>query len=225
MSQSDDLVTRLSRLDCCAVSDALDKLGMAAAVTGLAPRASSRRIAGRVHTVKLVAKEQAPPATGAPRHLGTTAIEAAGIGEIIVIEQRSGLDAACWGGILSLGAKLRGVAGIIADGPVRDLDEAIQLDLPIFSRAVTARTARNRIAEAATDGPVQIGDVIVHPGDYAIADASGVAFLPAADAPRIIAEAETIAGREAAMAKNLLAGKRIVEVMGANYEKMLERQE
>jgi 4-hydroxy-4-methyl-2-oxoglutarate aldolase len=223
MSGPDDIAVRLLRLDCCAVSDALDKLGLAPAVSGIPPRSAPRRIAGRVHTLKLVEKDKAPPAAGAPRHLGTAAIEASSPGEIIVVEQRTGLDAGCWGGILSLGAKVRGVAGVIADGPLRDVDEAIQLDFPVFSRSVTARTARNRVAEAATDGPVKIGEVMVQPGDYVIADGSGVAFIPAAEAARVVAEAENIAQREAAMSKALLSGKRITEVMGANYEKMLER--
>jgi 4-hydroxy-4-methyl-2-oxoglutarate aldolase len=223
MGETDDIALRLLRIDCCAVSDALDKLGLPPSVSGLPPRSSPRRIAGRVHTVKLVAKDQAPPVTGAPRHLGTTAIEACQRGEIIVVEQRSGLDAGSWGGILSLGAKMRGVAGVIADGPVRDIDEAIQLDFPVFCPAATARTARNRVAEIATDIPVRIGDATVNPGDYVIADASGVAFIPAAEAARVVAEAENIAAREAAMSKALLSGKPITEVMGANYEKMLER--
>jgi regulator of RNase E activity RraA len=224
MSGVDDIALRLLRLDSCAVSDALDKLGLPAAVTGLPPRSVVRKIAGRVHTVKLVAKDEAPPASGAPRHLGTAAIEACALGEIIVVEQRTGIDAGSWGGILSLGAKVRGVAGVIADGPLRDVDEAREFDFPVYSRTVTARTARNRVAEAATDVPVRIGDVTVHPGDYAIADSTGVCFLAAADAARIVAEAETIAMREAAMGKALLAGQPITEVMGANYEKMLERQ-
>lgn len=224
MSALDDITIRLLRLDSCAVSDALDKLGLPAAVTGLPPRSSLRKIAGRVHTVKLVAKDDAPPVTGAPRHLGTAAIEASAPGDVIVVEQRTGIDAGSWGGILSLGAKVKGVAGVIADGPLRDADEARELDFPVYSRSLTARTARNRVAEAATDVPVRIGDVTVNPGDYTIADSTGVCFLAAADAARIVAEAETIAMREAAMGKSLLDGRRITEVMGANYEKMLERQ-
>jgi regulator of RNase E activity RraA len=221
---ADDIAIRLARLDSCAVSDALDKLGLPAAVTGLPPRSVLRRIAGKVHTVKLVAKDHAPQAAGAPRHLGTTAIEACAPGEIIVVEQRTGIDAGSWGGILSLGAKVKGVAGVIADGPLRDVDEAREFDFPVYSRAVTARTARNRVAELATDVPVQIGEITVNPGDYAIADSTGVCFLPAAQAAQIVAEAETIAMREAAMGKALLTGQRITEVMGANYEKMLERK-
>jgi 4-hydroxy-4-methyl-2-oxoglutarate aldolase len=215
---------RLGLLDSCAVSDALDKLGLKGCVSGLAPLSSSRRIAGRVRTVKLVAKEKAPKRSGPPRHLGCAAIEAAAAGEIIVVEQRSGIDCGSWGGILSIGAQQRGVAGVIADGPVRDVDEARQLDFPVFARSATARTARERIAEEATDVPVTIGEVTVHPGDYAIADASAVVFIPAAEIARVLEAAETIAAREAEMSRGLRAGKPIGEVMGVNYEHMLKKQ-
>jgi regulator of RNase E activity RraA len=77
------------------------------------------------------------------------------------------------------------------------------------------------VAEAATNGPVAIGGVVVQPGDYVLADNSGVAFVPADDIARVLDAAEQIAGREAAMAKALLAGRPITEVMGADYEHML----
>jgi 4-hydroxy-4-methyl-2-oxoglutarate aldolase len=218
----DDPVKRLNRLDCCAVSDALDKLGVRDRVaSGLEQRSTTRRIAGRVVTLRLVPAEEVPTQAGASRHLGTTAVEQARAGDVIVVEQRTGRDAGSWGGILTLGAKVRGIAGVIADGPVRDIDEARACDFPIYCRALTARTARGRVAEIETNQPVTIGDVAVNPGDYVIADASGVAFIPAADVERVLDAAEAIADREAAMAKALLAGTPISEVMGAAYEHML----
>src|SRR5215217_4415788 len=126
----DDVVTRLGQLDACAVSDALDKLGLAGAVSGIHRYTTERRISGRVVTVRLEKDDGRPPTS---RHLGTTAIEAARPGDVIVIEQRTGIDAASWGGNLSLGAKLRDVAGVIIDGPGRDMDEARQYELPVFA--------------------------------------------------------------------------------------------
>jgi 4-hydroxy-4-methyl-2-oxoglutarate aldolase len=214
-----DFVVRLKRLDCCAVSDALDKLHLTGVAQGLAPLTSSRRIAGRVLTVKLGVG--APP-PGKPRHIGTTAIESAQPGDIIVVEQRSGVHAASWGGILALGAKLRRVAGVIADGPARDIDEARQHDFPVFARGATPVTARGRIVELSNNVPVKIGGVEVRPGDYAIADASGVAFISAENIERVLATAEEISQREAAMTRALRKGKPITEVMGASYENMLK---
>lgn len=215
-----DFVDHLKRLDCCAVSDALDKLGLAGAVTGIAQLSTSRRIAGRVRTVRLGVGEPPP---GRPRHVSTTAIEAAQPGDIIVIEQHSGVNAASWGGILTLGAKLRGVTGAIADGPVRDIDESRQLDFPVFGTSVTTLTARGRIVELATGEPITIKGIQVKPGDYVIADGSGVVFIAAENIERVLATAEEIFAREAAMAQALREGKPISEVMGANYENMLRR--
>ena len=209
---------RLLGLDTCAVSDAMDKLGLRGIVTGLAPVSVRRRIAGRVVTVKL-GTGAAPP--GPVRHLGTTAIEAANAGEVIVVEQRSGVDAGSWGGILALGAKARGVAGVIAEGPVRDVDEAIALDFPVYARGCTARTARNRIVEKGTNVAIRVGDVDVQPGDYVLADGSAVVFIPAADIARVLEAAQAIADREAAMAQAIRAGRPMTDVMGAAYEHLL----
>jgi 4-hydroxy-4-methyl-2-oxoglutarate aldolase len=218
----DDIPRRLLRLDCCAVSDAMDKIGLRDQVaSGLEQRATTQRIAGRVVTYRLVAAADAPAATGAPRHLGTTAIEIAAPGEVIVVEQRTGIDAGSWGGILTLGAKVKGIAGVVADGPVRDIDEARAYGFPVYCRSLTARTARGRVAEVEVNGAVTIGGVVVRAGDYVIADASAVAFVPVAEASRVLDAAEAIASREAAMAKALLANKPITQVMGADYEHML----
>ena len=216
-------VQRLRRLDACAVSDALDKLQLRGTVSGLRQLSSSRRIAGLVTTVKLVRHAEAEAARqGPPRHLCTTAIEASGPDHVIVVEQRTGLDAGSWGGILTLGAKLRGVAGVVAEGPVRDIDEARQYDFPVFARGLTALTARGRVAEIGTQVEIVVGDITVQGNDYVIADRSGVVFIAAAQIGRVLDTAEHIVAREAAMAKALLAGEPISQVMGANYEHMLK---
>jgi regulator of RNase E activity RraA len=173
-------------------------------------------------TYRLVPAGQGPAPKGPPRHLGTTAIELAGAGDVIVAEQRTGIDAGCWGGILSLAATVKGLGGVVADGPVRDIDEARSYDLPVFCRSLTARTARGRVEEAEVNGPVYIDGVTVHPGDLVIADGSGVAFVPASRAEAVIEAAEGIAARESAMAKDLLACAPVTEVMGQAYEHMLK---
>jgi 4-hydroxy-4-methyl-2-oxoglutarate aldolase len=216
----DDLVSRLNRLDSCAISDALDKLGLKGAVTGLHRYSTDRRIAGRVLTVTMGPAEGRSPTT---RHLCTAAIEAAAPGDVIVVEQRTGLDAACWGGNLALGAQLRGVAGVIVEGPARDIDDCRRLEFPVFAREHTSRTARGRIVEVATNETVRIGEIPVSPGDYVVADASAVVFVPQSEILRVLDAAETIVAREEAMAQALREGKPISQVMGANYETMLKK--
>jgi regulator of RNase E activity RraA len=221
---SDPNVQRLRRLDACAVSDALDKLQLPGAVSGLPQRSGSGRIAGRAVTMKVGPGQ---PPGGPARHLGCTAIEQAGPDIIIVVEQRSGLEAGCWGGLLTLGAKVRGVAGVVADGPLRDVDEAVACEFPVFSRTLTSRTARGRVVELGVQVPLTLGgageEVIIEPGDYVLADRSAVIFIAAADIERVLDAAETIVAKEAAMAKAILSGTPIGQVMGGNYEHMLEQ--
>jgi len=215
-----DVLTRLARLDSCAVSDALDKLGLAGAAAGIHRLSTDRRISGRVVTVKLDRDAGQPVAS---RHLGTTAIEASQPGDVIVVEQRTGIDAAGWGGVLSLGASLKGIAGVIIDGPTRDVDEARAHDFAVFARDHTARTARGRIVETGTNVPVTVGDIPVAPGDFVVADGSAVVFVRAQDIDRVLDAAEAIAARETAMADSLRSGTPITQVMGKNYETMLKK--
>src|SRR4030095_2867932 len=154
---------RLRRLDCCALSDALDKLELPGVISGVPQQSGTGRIAGVVITVKLGAGEPAP---GPPRHLGAAAIEAGGGDHVIVVEQRTGIEAGSWGGLLTLAAKRKGIAGVIADGPVRDIDEAQSQGFPIFTRALTARTARGRIVEKATNATIIVWETTVEPGGY-----------------------------------------------------------
>jgi len=210
---------RLSKLDSCAVSDALDKLGLTGSVSGIQRLTTTRRVFGRVHTVRMD-KDDGVLAT---RHLGTTAIEASKPGEVIVMEQRTGIDAACWGGNLSFGAQRRDIAGVIVDGPARDIDEARDYDFAVFARTATTRTARGRIKEGATDVPITVGDVTVTPGDYVVADGSGVVFIQEGALERVLDAAEAIAARERAMVAALKEGTPITEVMGRSYETMLKK--
>lgn len=221
MSNQNANLERLRRLDCCALSDALDRLQIQGVATGLPQFAGTGRISGQAITVKL--GTGAPP-EGKPRHLCCTAIEAGSRDHIIVVEQRTGIDAGSWGGLLSLGAKQQGIAGVIADGPVRDIDEARELSFPVFARSLTSRTARGRIVEQGTNMPVQLGELTVNPGDYIAADRSAVIVIPAADIEAVLEVAEMVVRKEATMAKAILAGKPIGEVMGGNYEHMLQEK-
>jgi 4-hydroxy-4-methyl-2-oxoglutarate aldolase len=197
----------------------MDKLGIRGVVTGIHQLSTQRKIAGPVITVKLGIDDGRPAGT---KHLGTAAIEMANPGDIIVVEQRTGIEAAAWGGNLSLGAKVRGVAGVICEGPVRDIDESRLHDFPVYARDHTCTTARGRLIEVSTNDPITVGAILVSPGDYVIADASAIVFIGAANLPRVVDTAEKIVEKERLMAEAIRAGRAIGSVMGADYESMLK---
>jgi regulator of RNase E activity RraA len=176
------------------------------------------KIAGRVVTVKLANAD----GRTAARHLCTGAIEAANPGDVIVIENPRE-DAAGWGGILSSAAKVRGVAGVVCGGASRDIDEAREMGFPVFAKNPVQRTARGRIIEENFNEPIDIQGVTISPNDLVLADGSGVVFLAADKAEEILQSAEMIAGREAKMRADVEAGSPVSEVMGRDYETMLQR--
>ncbi len=213
----DDLVKRLRLVDACAVSDALDSLGVRGVAHGLSRLSTRRRVAGRVRTVKL----EAANGTASPRHLGTAAVDASGPGQVIVVAHGGRTDVAGWGGILSLAGATRGIEGVVIDGACRDIDESREVDMPVFARCAVPSTARGRVVERDWNVPIEVCGVPVEPQDYVIADGSGVVFVPRAHAPDIVARAEQIAAREQAMAAEVRKGTRVSDVMNANYESLI----
>ncbi|MBT4938824.1 MAG: RraA family protein, partial [Rhodospirillaceae bacterium] len=152
---SDKNAERLRNIDTCAVSDALDALGLKGTVMGLGSISVLKRIAGRVQTVKL--GEASPDIP--KKHLCSSAVDAAEPGDVIVVENHATDIAAGWGGILSTAAAAKGLSGTIVDGPARDADESRDVDFPVFARAATPFTARGRIAEHDWNIQIDVGGV------------------------------------------------------------------
>jgi len=195
----------------------MDRLGLSGVAHGLRPVTVTRRITGRVRTVQFGPVTE----TTATRHSATAAIDAAQPGDVIVVAVNGRLDAAAWGGLLSLAATLRGLSGVVTDGACRDVDEAVALGLPVYAAGVTPRTARGRHGEVAWNVPVTVAGVAVAPGDLVIADGSGVVFLPAGHADRVLHAAQEVAAREEALSVRIKNGEAVSAVLSADYERML----
>jgi 4-hydroxy-4-methyl-2-oxoglutarate aldolase len=218
----DEAISRLAKLDTCAVSDALDRLGLPGAVLGIGPLWACPRVVGRCVTVKI------KPAglEKSRQHLCTSAIAAATPADVIVVDNGGRIDVAAWGGLLSLAAKVKQVRGVIVDGACRDIDESRELAFPVYGRAAVQVTARGRIMQQSFNEEIQFAGVQVHPGDLVIADASGAVFVPRAREADVIGQAEALAGREAAMADAIRKGRSVLEVMETmGYESMLGQKD
>lgn len=225
MADTGALIVRLKEFDTCMISDALDALGLTGAVAGIRPMWPCGRTAGRVSTVRLapagsVAADGVPPV-----HLGARAIAAAESGDVIVVDNRAGLETggAGWGGLLSLAASLREVAGVVVFGVCRDVDDVAAVGMPYYANVATPRTARRRVVEVATNEPLDIDGVRVEPGDLVLCDSSGVVFVSSDRAEEVLAKADELVARETEMANALRSGATVTDVLAGNYETMLDR--
>lgn len=203
------LIERLRRLDACAVSDALDSLGLPGATLRLRPLWSCSPIAGRAITVQIVAKGDAQPSV----HLNTPAIEIAEPGDVIVVANGGREDVSCWGDILSSAARVKGVGGVVIDGACRDIDASADVGFPVYGLAVVPVSARNRIVQQSMNEPVTMAGVTVRAGDLVLADGSGTVFVAADRAEEVVATAERLVAKQRAMVTAVRAGRSVVEVM------------
>ena len=224
MSDAGSFIDRLKQMDTCMVSDALDALGLPGAVAGIRPMWPCGKTAGRVSTVRLAPASTTAGAGGPPVHLGAHAIALAEPGDVIVVDNRAGLETggAGWGGLLSLAASLRGVAGVVVFGVCRDVDDVEAVKMPYYAHVATPRTARRRVVEVATNEPLDLDGVHVELGDLVLCDSSGVVFVAIDQAEAVLAKADELVSREAEMADALRSGVTVTDVLAGNYETMLD---
>jgi regulator of RNase E activity RraA len=203
------------------VSDALDSLNLKGATWGVRPQWSCPKIVGRAVTMKIKPAGLEQP----KQHLGTAPIEAAQPGDIIVIDNGGKLEFSCWGGLLALSAKLKGVSGVVIDGASRDIDEARDLEFPVYARSVVPMTARGRVVQDAYNVEIQFAGVQCWPGDLVIADGSGVVIIPKEKEATAVTAAEAIYAKEQEMAAGIrkgYSGLEMLEKLG--YEQMLNKK-
>jgi regulator of RNase E activity RraA len=118
-------------------------------------------------------------------------------GDVLVLSAQGLAIASVFGGRLAASSTMAGIAGVVVDGCVRDVDEIHAVGLPVWSRWVTPVSGRNRMEQVSAGEPVVCGGVTVHPGDLVIADESGVCFVPADVAEDVAGRVVQIAAAEA----------------------------
>ena len=124
-----------------------------------------------------------------PEHPQRKAIESVPPGHVLVIDTRGEKRVASGGQILTTRLKVRGAAGLVSDGPVRDSGEIAKMDFPVFCAGGSAPL--NLIHHHAIDlnVPVGCGGVAVYPGDVIVGDEEGVVVIPANLADEVAADA------------------------------------
>jgi 4-hydroxy-4-methyl-2-oxoglutarate aldolase len=112
------------------------------------------------------------------------AVEAAQPGDVLVVD---GQDEACgyWGDVLTTAAQVRGIAGLVIDGGVRDTVRLEQLAFPVFSSRVAIRgTTKND--PGVIGQPIRLGVASVRAGDIVVGDADGIVAIPADQLDRVV---------------------------------------
>ncbi len=211
---------RFKRLATTNLSDALDKVGIKGAVIGIRPMFDCPKIVGRAVTIKITAAGM----TKSKYHIGVRAIDAASPGDVIIIDNRGDINNNCWGEILSMAAKMKGVSGVVVDGAVRDVDACREFGFPIYAKGAVPITARGRVMEESFNEMIRIGDIQVRPGDIVMADINGVVIIPEEKIDEVLETAEDILKKEEAMIEELRRGVSILEVdQRYSYETMLKK--
>lgn len=165
----------------CAVSDALDDLGIRGAVAAstLVPTIAGARIIGTALTLRNSVRQEDPMVTLSRKDNRMAEIEChnlAEAGDVLVIQGAAGVSN--MGGIGTKIGKRQGEAGAIVDGGIRDVAQSRALCYPIWSTERTPITGKWRLEAIEINGPVLICGIRVEPGDLVVADDTGVCFVP-----------------------------------------------
>jgi 4-hydroxy-4-methyl-2-oxoglutarate aldolase len=167
------------------------------------------KLVGRALTVKLSAGDLQDP---------LAVLDVVKPGEVVVVDAAGETETAVWGGLMAQLGQQQGIAGVVVDGSVRDIDEMRDLKFLLFSRAVTPRGTHTMFSkrrdEVQLNVPVQCGGVMVSPGDMIVGDVLGVTVVPAASALEVLRLAKEQADREDKTRRAIAGGK--------TYEQLLQ---
>jgi 4-hydroxy-4-methyl-2-oxoglutarate aldolase len=201
-SGAPDGVGRFAGFDPATLYEAAGQKGMVD--PSIRPAWSGARLCGRAATV------DCPPGDNLMLHI---AVANARPGVIIVATVGSYLSAGAWGEILTAAAQARGVAGLVIDGAVRDIDASRATAFPVFSRGLAIGSCTKE-RPGKLDVPIQIGGAMVRPGDLILGDADGLVVV---EQDRLDAVYETAVGRrerESEIINQLREGRTTIELLG-----------
>jgi len=181
------------------VSDAMHR---AKAMDGIYPIVRGKKVVGKAVTVYTLDGDWAKP---------VEAIDVAREGDVIVIKC-SGDSSAVWGELATRSCINKGIAGVIIDGAVRDVDDIVKLDFPVFAKKVVPNAGEPK-GFGEINVKVVCGGVEVNPGDWIIADDNGVMVIPKKRAYEIARRALEVKKHEDRIRAEIESGKTLAEIV------------
>lgn len=181
------------------VADAMHRKG---AMVGIRPVKPGLKCVGPAYTCRTIDGDWAKT---------VEAIEKAQPGDVIVIDAGS-RHISPWGELASWSCKKKGIAGVILDGAARDIDDIMEMDFPVFSRSKAPNAGEPKgLGELQVE--VDCGGISVKPGDWIIADDSGVMVVPKERAVEIANRALDVKERESRIREEIFRGSTLSEVL------------
>ncbi|MCB1281849.1 MAG: hypothetical protein KDB18_10035, partial [Salinibacterium sp.] len=146
------------------------------------------------------------------------AFDSIGDGEVLVIDARGERGTGTVGDILALRARVRGAAGIVTDGGVRDLDAVTALGLPTYHAGAHPAVLGRRHVPWETDVTIACGGTAVQPGDIIVGDSDGVLVIPPALIDELVDDAIEQERQETFIAEQVGAGESVDGLYPMNAE-------
>ncbi|WP_438855413.1 fumarylacetoacetate hydrolase family protein [Agromyces sp. M3QZ16-3] len=183
---TDALRARLSSVAVATLSVALRKRGYHDVfIEGVFANHPGDRIVGRARTLRFIpARPDLFAEHGGGYNAQKRAFDSVGAGEVLVVDARGERGTGTVGDVLALRAKVRGAAGIVTDGGVRDFDAVAEIGIPVFSQGPHPSVLGRRHVPWETDVTIACGGAAVQPGDVIVGDGDGVIVIP----PHLVAE-------------------------------------
>jgi len=195
-----ELVTAFSKVSSCNIADAQHKRG---AMVGILPHLRhGQKMVGTALTVHTINGDWAKP---------VEAIERAKRGDVIVVDAGGG-PIAVWGELASWSCTVKGVAGVVIDGAIRDLDSILELGFPAFSRHVSPHAGEPK-GYGGIGHEIVCGGVSVRTGDWIVGDESGVVVVPSEKAVEVANRALDVLERENRIREEIKRGKTLSAVL------------
>lgn len=213
---SQEILGLLEKTTTSAVCDVLMRRGQKLFMRSrIRPLDLAVRMAGQAVTVRRKAVGLLPRTGERPKDRYLETIEGAAPGSVMVVVSDAENEAALWGGLLAAAGVRGRLSGVVADGPIRDPQEIIDLKFPVFCTGSVPAGGAGIITHGAVNEPVACGGIIVHPGDFVYGDCNGVVVIPAGMELEVLQEAVTVEARDQEAAKRILAGASLLETMKA----------
>ncbi|MFY9781721.1 MAG: RraA family protein [Candidatus Baltobacteraceae bacterium] len=127
-------------------------------------------------------------------------------GEVLVVRMPESRPVSLLGGLLAEQCVARGVAGVLVDAAVRDVEEIRALRLPVWARYVRARSAAKKVV-GTLDAPIEIGGTTIATGDLIVLDADGAVAVAAARVDEVLAAAAARVAQERAKLERYRRGE------------------